>query len=224
MRIAQRARSLVFFIGMLACAGPRAAVHDAVTARDVPRALGAYDEFREVDGSDVNLLADVAALLLELEALSDDAARSAAAIAQLRLAGTAGAPALDHVAHSEGVSVARGRALQTLARRGDAEARAYLYSMLDEDDPAIVAIAIEAVDPVDESDRLLRYLSDTDPDVRHAASLQLARVPESVPVLHALSDVARVDPDAAVRSAAVRALGGFGAVAISGPINPLETR
>ena len=200
---------------MLACGGgPRAAVDDAVAAKDVPRALSAYDGFREADGSDIALLAEIASLVLELEALSDDPERVRAAITQLRLAGNAGLPALHRLADAEGITLVRALALEALAKRGDGSARAFLFAMIEEDDPELVALAISAADPEEDSERLIALLDDTHPPVRAAAALALGGLTESIDSLHGLAQLSRVDPEATVRNAAVRALGGFGASAV----------
>ena len=200
---------------LVACGGgPRAAIDDAVAAKDVPRALSAYDGFREADGSDVALLAEIAALVLELDALSADDERVKGALIQLRLAGTAGLPALRRLADTEGVTLVRALALEALAKRGDGSARAFLFAMIDEDDPELVALAITAADPNEDTERLIALLGDTHPPVRRAAALALGGLTESVDALNALAQLSRVDPESTVRNAAVRALGSFGASAI----------
>lgn len=200
---------------LLACGGgPRAAVDDAVSAKDVPRALTAYDGFREADGSDVALLGEIAALVLELDALSDDPEIVRASVTQLRLAGTAGLPALQRLADTEGITLVRALALEALAKRGNGSAQAFLFAMIDEDDPEIVALAISAADPEQDTERLVTLLGDTHPPVRRAAALALGGLSESVDALHALAQISRVDPESSVRNAAVRALGSFGAAAV----------
>lgn len=199
----------------VACGGgPRAQVDTAVTQRDLPAALEAYDTFRDVDGADDGLLAEVAALLLELEAMSDDEAHRRAALMELRLAGSAGLPSLHRIAQSEGRTLARAGALEALARRGDSHAQAMLYAWLDDDDPRLVAAAIVAIDAEEETARLVRLLEDPDAEVRRAAALQLAAAPDSAEALTALASRARVDAEHRVREAAVRSLGGFGAAAV----------
>lgn len=206
-------------VGLLALAlaacggGPRKNVGNAIGARDVPGALAAYERFREADGSDVRLLGEIAALVLELEALGEVPERSDAAIAQLRLAGNAGVGALRRVAASEGVTLARAKALGALHARRDRGATAYLYALLDADDPEIVAEAIVAIEPAEEA-KLLSFLDDTSPRVRRAAATRLAARRDSAAVFDRLLVVARVDPAARVRAAAIRALGEQGASAV----------
>ena len=205
------APALLLFAALACGGGPRAAVDDAVRARELEGALEAYDQFREADGADGALLAEVAALLLELEALGEDESRRDAALTQLRLAGNAALPVLERIGRSEGETVARAEALAHLTRRGDGEARAYLYALLDTDDPAILAPALVAVDPEEETARLVAWLADPIPEVRRAAALRLGAATESREALGALRELARVDPEPRVRGAAIRALGGFGA-------------
>ncbi|MCB9612138.1 MAG: HEAT repeat domain-containing protein [Sandaracinus sp.] len=197
----------------LACGGPRRGVDDALDARDLGGALDAYDRFRTTEGADVELLGDVAGLLLELEALSDDPARRDAALIQLELAGNAGLPALRRIGRSEGITLARARALEALVKRRDSEARAFLYALLDVDDPAILAEAVAALQN-DEEARMLTLAAHASPEVRRAAALRLAARRDSVAALDALVGLARVDPEPRVREAACRALGSFGAAAV----------
>lgn len=215
-----RRRSSLFLVGTIAfltlgaCSGPRRGVDDALDARDLGGALDAYDRFRTTEGADVALLGDVSALLLELEALSAEPARRDAALVQLELAGNAGLDALHRIGRSEGVTVARARALSALVKRRDSEARAFLYALLDADDPEILALAVGALQD-DEESRMLELLAHSDPAVRRAAALRLAARRDSSDALEALVETARVDPEARVREAACRALGSFGAAAVS---------
>ncbi len=108
--------------------GPRAGVDSAVQGRDLDGALTAYDTFREVDGADDGLLAEVARLLLELEALGDDEARQKSALLELRLAGSAGLAGIRRIADSEGRTPARAGARAVLARRAPSHARAHPHA------------------------------------------------------------------------------------------------
>ncbi|MEZ4251986.1 MAG: HEAT repeat domain-containing protein [Polyangiales bacterium] len=207
------ARWLLVFLLALACGGPRRGVDDALDARDLGAALDAYDRFRTTEGADVELLGDVAGLLLELEALSDDPTRRDAALVQLELAGNAGLPALRRIGRSEGITLARARALEALVKRRDSEARAFLYALLDNDDPAILAEAVAALQN-DEEARMLALAAHASPEVRRAAALRLAARRDLVAALDALVGLARVDPEPRVREAACRALGSFGAAAV----------
>ena len=86
---------LVIACCLVSCASaPRGRVASALDQGDIEGALDAYEEFRRSEGGDVDLLAAVAALILEREAEGDDEERRGAALSQLTLAGTAGAPVL----------------------------------------------------------------------------------------------------------------------------------
>ena len=80
------------------CAGPRAAVREAVMLRRVDLALRAYDRFYDSDGSDPELLADIAAWFWRRKHRAPDRVRSDAALSQLRMAGSAGVSSLEHLA------------------------------------------------------------------------------------------------------------------------------
>ena len=111
------------------------------------------------------------------------------------------------------------RALALLAeRRGeahDAEAAERLRALLDDDDPALVALAIRVAD---ELPRLLTALTHDDERVRRAAALRLGAFvaerdhaePVRQDLLRALAERAATDEARAVRLAAVRALGSCG--------------
>ena len=201
---------------LAACGGgPRAGVYNAVHARDIDGALGAYSQYRDVDGSDAQLLGEIAALVLEDAAIDGDEAVRDAALTQLRLAGTKGRDVLERLSKTDANPMTRVRALEALTRRGDREARAYLYGLLDSDDPQVVASAIAAIDADRETDRLLQLLRDPAAEVRKSAALQLGSATESAEARQGLSTLARVDSEAGVRGAAVRALGGFGPAAVS---------
>lgn len=200
--------------------GPRARVMAAVEVRDADGALDAYERFRELDGPDASLLSEVAALILEDAALSEDAALRDAAMHQLRLAGTAALPLVRRLARREGRTVARAKALEILSERGDDEARAYLYALLDADDVEIQATALGAVDAEEEPARLVEALGHESATMRKAAARALAGAGDDAAARAALAELSRVDPDGSVRNAAVRSLGGFGAAAFE----PLRER
>src|SRR5688572_24135997 len=103
-------------------AGPRASVTTALEHRDLRGALRAYEDVREMDEPDPELLASISALLLEQEAAGTDAERRDAAFMQLLLAGIASDHALHALAENERAPIARARALSIFAERGDASA------------------------------------------------------------------------------------------------------
>lgn len=190
--------------------GPRGRVATAVEADDLEGAIAAYEDYRRSEGADADVLGRVAGLLLEREARSDDGERRRAAILQLSLAGTAGEPGLIRLAEAEGVGPSRLAALEVLARRGSESARLSLRALADHEDPAVLAAAILGMDPALDRDLLLEHLRAPSAEVRRAAARALSPR-DDADVLRALAEAARVDPDPAVRAAAV------GSLALAGP-------
>ncbi len=205
-------RSILFAVLVLACgSAPRARVASAIERRELDGALDAYEEFRRTQGGDVELLAPIAAMLLEREAQSDDAALREAALIQLSLAGTRGAPVLTRLARGSGP--ARLLALSALARRGQNEAKLELRALADTEDPTILAASILGMDSELDRELLLSLLDSSDRNVRRSAIEALT--PAAASVRSALEQVARVDSEASVRASAVRALGRAGTDAIA---------
>ncbi|MCB9596933.1 MAG: HEAT repeat domain-containing protein [Sandaracinaceae bacterium] len=187
-------------------AGPRGRVVAAVEADDIDGALEAYDELREREGGDADLLGRVAARILDREVHAEEDAVRSAALTQLGLAGTAGAPMLRELSQEPGVGPTRLGALVLLARRGDADARLALRSLADRDDPAILAAAVLGMDPELDRALLLEHARAEDVTLRAAAVRQLGAVAAVDEVREALSVIARTDAEAEVRAAAVGAL------------------
>ena len=203
----------MLLILLAACSSaPRARVLSAVDARDRDAALRAYERVEAVDGSDVELLGAIGALHLEIEAESDDEARSRAAVTQLALGGNAAKDALRRVSRNKATSsVTRARALRALAQRGDARSSALLFGLADHSDPAVRALALSTADPDADRQRLAKGLTHGSADERREAALRLGEAEEiEESTLMTLRRVARVDGEASVRSAVVSALGGLG--------------
>ncbi|MFK7988988.1 MAG: HEAT repeat domain-containing protein [Sandaracinaceae bacterium] len=196
---------------LAACgAGPRGRVATAIEQGDVPGALVAYERVRASEGADADLLGRVAAVILLEAARADDDGARAAALLQLSLAGTAGAPYLEELAAEDGVSAARVGALKILARRGQESARYQLRALADHEDPTVLAASVLGMDAELDRDLMLRLLEHTTPAVRAAAASGLRGAAGENAVRDALAHAARVDPEASVRSAAVRSLGAGG--------------
>lgn len=190
--------------------GPRAQVMNALSQRDIPAALEQYEQFRQDEGADGDLLAEVAAVLLEEAALGDDERARSAAMSQLGMAGTAGAPVLERLSSGEATPAVRARALELLARRGDGGARDALLGMADSDDADVLAAYTTVLDAEDDTEHLLELLEHTAAAVRSAAARRLSGAAPSGAPRAALSEAARVDPDPTVRAAAVQSLGAYG--------------
>jgi HEAT repeat protein len=202
-------------LAMVLCgcgSAPRGAVVTAVDRGDASGALAAYERLRVSDGADTDLLARVAALMLMDEAMEGDAERQRAAIQELSLAGTAGAPILERIANGEGPS--RVLALEALARRGDEGARRALRGLADDPDPIARATAILGMDVDLDRDALIEAIASASARAREHAAERLAGAAPDSGARNALEQAARVDPEPAVRMAAVRALGAFGPPAI----------
>ncbi len=203
----------VFLLASCASA-PRGRVAAAVAAGDLDGALSAYEDIRRSEGSDAELLAEIAALVLIREAHGDEDARRDAALTQLALAGTRGEPILVELSEEAGVGPARLGALRVLARRGSEPARLALRALGDREEPAILAIAVLGMDPALDRELLLGHARADDSALRAAAIRALAPAAGEASVREALVAIARVDEEASVRAAAVRALREAGTAAL----------
>ncbi len=201
---------------LLAACGsaPRGRVAAAIERDDLDGAMEAYDALRAVEGTDPPLLGRVAALLLEREARSDDPARRRAAVQQLAMAGTPGTPGLDRLAALPGVDPARLEALEALARRGQEDARLALRALADHPDPDVAAFAVLGMDASLDRALLLERAHGPGARVRREALSRLRAAASDPAVRQVLEEAARVDAEASVRAAAVRALGDAGADAV----------
>ncbi len=207
---AVRALAISLAIALLGCgSAPRARVATAVERRDLDAALEASDRFRAVEGEDTDLLGSIAGLILEREA-SGDPEVSRAAIQQLALAGTAGAPILVRLSRAPGSGSTRLSALEALARHGDEEARLALRALADSDDPEVLAASVAGMDPALDQPLLLTLARSPHASVRRAALSMLAPRATEDSVRALLVEIARVDAEASCRAAAVRALGRAG--------------
>jgi HEAT repeat protein len=180
----------------------------ALEARSPTRALDAYDRRHARGPGDAEALARIAALLLEEEADSDDRTSAAAALAQLTLAGTAGRRSLLYLADRARLSAQRARALLTLARTGDLEARARLRFYLADADVDARAAAHAALRFPADATLLTEGLGAPAASVRVATCEGIAAgsaLPAHLRLR--LVELARVDPSPQVRAAATRALG-----------------
>jgi HEAT repeat protein len=209
--------SAALCLGVSACvSGPRAAVVGAVDRGSFEEAMTAYERVRETDGADVQLLGRVAGLLLEDEARSDDRERRRDAVREIAAAGTAGDAILRRLAAS---GPARVDALEALARRDDG-ARNELRAFADDPDPDARAASMSGMHVIEDRALLVAGLAHPSARVRERAAERLAGAAPESDVRQLLEQVARVDPEAAVRVSAARALGAFGPAAL----DPLRER
>lgn len=196
------------------CGGPRARIVEATERGDVEAALARYDELAAHDGGDLELLHVIALRLLSDAAASDDPDVRADAIRELSLAGVPALSTLERLSTAGGASATA--ALLALARRGHPGALRLLRGMVDDERPDVRAACTLALDP--DADRTLLFALALEPSerVRAAATLRLGALgPSDVEARLLLEERARVDPDAGVRAAAVRALGSYASAAIA---------
>ncbi len=218
-----RHRAITALVGILCTATLQTAgcaatqqvqVVSALEARNVTEALAAYERMREAEGADSALLARIAALILESEALADNHPTQDASFSQLTAAGTAAHPTLQRLADDDAHPRQKAHALSILASHGDAAARAELRALLDSDDSDIRAYALASVNVVDDAPTLAAALAHTSGAVRLAAANVSAQGPLVPELVLALTDASRNDPLPSVRAACVRALSRGGSEAV----------
>ena len=200
-------------LALSGCASaPRARVGAALAAGDLSLARREYEVLRVSDGEDTELLARVAGLLLEQEAASEDRDRRRAAVQELGLAGPMGRPILQRVV--AGAGPGRLAALESLARRGDRDARRELRGLADSEDPEARAASVLGMDVELDRALLLDWIASPSARVRQAVAERLGELTIDSEAQQALEAAARVDPEPAVRAACVRALGEIGPNAV----------
>jgi hypothetical protein len=202
----------------LATACGASATRQALAKGDVRSALAAYqaDPTRELDD-----LKAIAAVVLIAEVRSADATRSARALAMLRGMGQAADKAWTELERAPGdhrAELVRAYALAWRSQQGDAPARRKLRE-LEEDaresegrgaDLEVVALAIEALEPERDIAALHEWASSPSASVRSAAIDKLAAAPATPETRVLLVELARGEPDEALRARAIRALAGQG--------------
>lgn len=199
---------------MSACAmGNRAIILNAIDRRDVPRALVAYNRMAAREGPDLDLLADIAAVVLEKEAQSEDRARANLAFTQLGFVGSLATPVLERIS-ARTSEPARSRALSILAQRGSGAARRQLEEELETANDEVLGWAVAGIDPEDHCASLVRFVAHTHESVRRAAARGLGECTSHEGSFDALREVSRRDPSSMVRAAAANALASWGATVI----------
>jgi len=192
--------------------GLRAATVDAADAGDVARALAAYRDHREQNGSDRGLLAVVAEALLVDAGVAGGPAEGEAAVRALSRVGAGGSQGLSRIA-AQGRGVARALALAELGRRGRGCAVAALRGLVDDPHPAVRAVALSVHAPDRDHSILRAALDDISPLIRSAAAQRWGGDDTPPEVRHLLGRMARVDPSASVRIAVLGALSRIGPAA-----------
>jgi hypothetical protein len=206
-------RALALFAALSGCgAGPRGRVAEAAQRGDFVAASGHYATLRASDGDDADLLAFVAEALLVSEARSGAPSRRSAAVQQLALAGTRGREPLERLAADMGPVGTE--ALVALARAGQRDARRVLRGLADSTAPEVRAAAVLGMEVEGDRTLVVAWCADPAREVREAACGRLGELAPDTDILRVLVERARIDPDAQVRSAAVRALGRFGGLAV----------
>jgi len=190
----------------------RARVADAAHAGDFESAWSSYEELRASDGEDEDLLAFVAEALPVRDARSTRPAPPAAPIQPLPPAGTPRRPPLEAISRSPGPEGLD--ALVALARVGVRDARRLLRGMADSPEPSVRAASTLGMAPEEDRALLVTWCADPSREVREAACGRLGELAPDSDVLAVLVERARIDPDAAVRATATRALSRFGEPAV----------
>ncbi|MBI5513254.1 MAG: HEAT repeat domain-containing protein [Deltaproteobacteria bacterium] len=204
------ARGLLLLLGLSGCASLGGEVRRAVRQGDVPGALERYRAWRQERGEgDPDVLAEVALGLLANAAASAEAPRRASGFSALRSLGVRGRDTLEALSERRGVVAERALvALWELdGRSGALPAR--LGRLLSAEEPERRALGAAWLGSRRDSAGLLRLVEDPDETVRSAAVRELSRGGHSA-ARDALLALARRDPSASVRAAAVVALGGLG--------------
>jgi hypothetical protein len=201
------------FWACAACAGSSAQTR--VVSEVQHGAYGpALQVYRE-QGRDRALLRAIAQAILLNDAEQADAARQHAAFNEFMLLGSRARPQLESLAESERSDAIRARALAQLWALGDDSARARLRPLVNDADAEVADLAYPALDPRADA-ALLQAALDAPRSARRLAALRvLSQSEDGAPIgLMQLAELARVDPQPSVRSAALQALSRYGAEAL----------
>jgi HEAT repeat protein len=176
---------------------------------------GAYAEAvaaTRAQGREPELEKALAKAVLEQAARSADAERRRRAFGELQLAGTRARPLLRSLTNSS-EPLTRALAWQALSQLGDGAARDELRPLADSADPELAALGYTALDAESDRPRLVAAL--TEPNrARRLAAVRVLGAGERAPeVRSALESVAKFDPEAGVRAAALGALAHYGSEA-----------
>ena len=202
-------RTLPALIGLallVACGGASPGVRDALAQGRIDLALAAFEE----DGKDGGLQ-EIAREVLVREARADDLASRGRALGALRGAGTHARAALERLAQDSDAGL-QARARSMLAALGDEPAREALRAGLEADNAVVLAAAVSVLNAGDPEQwaALQRALRSGFVEVRLAAPARLRVGAERGALRAEVMRMARADPVAAVRAAAVGALPALG--------------
>jgi hypothetical protein len=197
------------------------ATRQALATGDVRGALAAYqaEPARELDD-----LKAIAGMVLVAEARAADATRSARAWSMLRGMGKAADRAWAELERAPGdhhPELVRAHALAWRSQHGDASAWRELRAIADDAreaeaqgvDLEVLAVALETLDPERDVAALRAWAHSASSAVRGAAVEQLQSAPPSTDTRVVLVELARAEPDQALRAQAIRALAAQGASA-----------
>ncbi|HKU37081.1 MAG TPA: HEAT repeat domain-containing protein, partial [Polyangiales bacterium] len=195
--------------------------HDFQARVNTLVARGAYAEAVTATRREPELEKALASAVLKQAARSNDAERRRRAFAELQLAGTRGRSVLQDLTRSS-EPVTRALAYSALWSLGDSTARDALAPLATDADPELAALGYSALDA--DADRPLLMAALTEPNhARRSAAVRVLGKAEAEPEIQtALESVAKLDPEADVRAAAVAALGRYGAGAEPALVRALD--
>ncbi|HKP64464.1 MAG TPA: HEAT repeat domain-containing protein, partial [Polyangiales bacterium] len=163
-------------------------------------------------GREPELEKALAQAVLEQAARSDNAERRRRAFGELQLAGTRARPLLQSLTRSS-EPLTRALAWNALFQLGDSGARDELRPLADSPDPDIAALGYGALDAERDRPRLMAALVEPNRARRASAVRVLGSGDDAPQIRLALEAVAKLDPDAGVRAAALGVLGRYGSEA-----------
>jgi HEAT repeat protein len=196
---------LVLLAGCASASGRSQAVQH-VERGELSQALGVYER-----SEDRGVLVGIAEALLERDACSTDARTRQAAFTELSMAGQGAHALLWRLAERRALPMTQALALQALWRAGHDSARDDLAALATHADPEVVDVATSALDGERDHATLVAALTGPRSARRMAALSVLSKHVEHT-LVPLLVEVARRDPEPALRAAALYALSEHAAV------------
>jgi len=185
------------------CATRGDAAIEAAASGQLAAARQAYDAIGEHDAP---TLRAIARIIVELHAQGRDDARSRAAFAQLRSAGTRAGSTLEWLVFEGRTGRVKARALSLLAALGDEAAAGTLRVLARKDDVAMLRLALPYYDVEEQAERLRSLSAHSRAEVRAGAVARLGSASPDADLTLLLRQLARRDPAPSVRAAALSAL------------------